>query len=408
MPKSTGLPLCYLCSLGTIHFLGAWISTLPSAPAENRTVVALGFRECSYGVVAFALGVFLAEKWAVNRVDSRVPWQSARVFEGRSPSAAFYVLPGLLCSLAFPFMSSIPSIAAVVHCGAYLTVVGFCLGIFRALQNGNRATTYFWLGATCVFPLFTILTAGFLGYGVFACLMVLCFASIHFRPRYQVFLGLCLMGYLGISFYVSYMRERDELRETVWGGQGYAARLEKLNQMFSRFEFFRSGDEEHVQTIDDRLNQNYLVGAAYVHIEFGLVPLAHGSTLWKAVLAIIPRVFWPGKPIVAGSGNIVSEYTVISFAENTSVGVGQVLEFYINFGRWGVVLGFFCFGEILRLIDFQAALRLELGDAAGFATWYLPGLAFLQTGGSLVEVAGTCCASIVVMIIMNRSLNRFG
>ena len=86
------------------------------------------------------------------------------------------------------------------------------------------------------------------------------------------------------------------------------------------------------------------------------------------------------------------------------------MEFYINFGTWGVVIGFLVIGILLGLFDGMAARRLHQGDFAGFATWFLPGIGFLQTGGSLVEVSGTVAASAVLMVIMNHFIlpNFFG
>ncbi len=46
----------------------------------------------------------------------------------------------------------------------------------------------------------------------------------------------------------------------------------------------------------------------------------------------IPRALWPNKPVVGGSGDLVSTYTGIRFADGTSVGIGQVLESFVNFG----------------------------------------------------------------------------
>jgi len=283
-----------------------------------------------------------------------------------------------------------------------LTVAGFCLGCFQAWRRGHRGTFLGWAGATFLFPLFTVLTSGFIGYGIFAALMVLSFALVFYRPRWQAVLALAVLAYLALSTYVTYMRDRDQMREAVWGGQNYSARIVRLEEILARFEFFQPGDERQLQAIDDRLNQNFFVGTAHAQLETGVVAWANGSTLWRALQAVVPRILWPDKPVVAGSGNLVSEFTGLSFAEGTSVGVGQVLEFYINFGRTGVILGFLCFGFVLRFLDWRAARNLHQGDYAGFVLWYLPGLAFMQTGGSLVEVSGTCAASLALVYAVNR------
>jgi len=132
---------------------------------------------------------------------------------------------------------------------------------------------------------------------------------------------------------------------------------------------------------------------------------ARGDTLWDALLALIPRALWPEKPITAGSGNLVSRYTGIDFASGTSVGVGQVMEFYLNFGTPGVLIGFIIMGVLVTAFDWQAAERLARNDLRGFVLWFLPGIALLQVNGQLVEITASAAASLVVALVVNRFLD---
>lgn len=433
--RSAGLAFCYLLSLSVIHLVGAWIATLPGSPSENPALVAVGFRECFAGMGAFTAGVLLVEVYLfrtcrrahsdtaptspergiyaasspvggrmLKRHECRAPVSGLPTLPGyRDKLAKAYVFSGVLCvAVLIPVLRSVPSFGAVANCGAYLIVAGFCLGCWESWQRGNRSAFLLWLTLTLGFPLFTMLTMGFLGYGALAAIMVFAFALVLYRPRWQAGLAFAVAGYLGLSLYVTYMRDRNDLRDTVWGGEAYSARLETIKRIFFQFELFSIANEQHLQAVDGRLNQNLLVGAAVRSLDSGLVPFARGQTLADAVLAVIPRALWPGKPVRAGSPEIVTKYTGISFAEGTSVGVGQVMEFYINFGRWGVIFGFFCFGLIVRAMDWKAASCLAQGDESGFVTWFLPGLAFLQTGGSLVEVFGTAAASFVLVYGVNH------
>jgi hypothetical protein len=155
-----------------------------------------------------------------------------------------------------------------------------------------------------------------------------------------------------------------------------------------------------------RLNQNYLVGAAVRNLESGSKEHAHGQTVIEAFQSLVPRALWPSKPVAAGSPRIVTEYTGITFAAYTSVGVGQVMEFYINFGTAGVIIGFLLFGTLLTLLDTWAAERLWRGDWLQFAMWFLPGLALMQAGGSLVEVLSSAGAGMLAVLFVNRFIVR--
>ena len=112
--------------------------------------------------------------------------------------------------------------------------------------------------------------------------------------------------------------------------------------------------QQHLDALDKRLNQNYLVGEGVMRHREGEAELRYGTTV--ALWALIPRAIWPDKPAVGGGQDLVSQFTGIKFEEDTSVGVGQVLEFYMNFGMPGVLAGFAVFGFILMRLD-QGVMR---------------------------------------------------
>jgi hypothetical protein len=257
-----------------------------------------------------------------------------------------------------------------------------------------------------VLPFTTLITAGMLGYGAIAVLTILIFVSSFLRSPVRVILAGTLTVYLGLSVFVSYMRDRTDIRATVWGEQSIEDRFDRISKTVTTFEWFDPGNFEHLQRIDGRLNQNFLVGAAVYQLG-QTQNFARGETLWDALLALIPRAIWPEKPITAGSGNLVSRYTGIDFAEGTSIGVGQVMEFYLNFGTPGVVVGFIIMGVLVTAFDWQAAERLARNDLHGFVLWFLPGIALLQVGGQLVEITASAAASLVVALLVNRVLDSW-
>jgi hypothetical protein len=113
--------------------------------------------------------------------------------------------------------------------------------------------------------------------------------------------------------FVSYMRDRDEIRATVWGGSPSPIASIAFRRPSRPLNGSILPIAEHLQRIDGRLNQNFLVGAAVNQLS-QTQAYARGDTLWDALLALIPRAIWPEKPITAGSGNLVSRYTGIDFA----------------------------------------------------------------------------------------------
>jgi len=215
-----------------------------------------------------------------------------------------------------------------------------------------------------------------------------------------------LLAYLGMSIYVTYMRDRNDIRDVVWAGADVGDRVDQLQGTIASAEWFDVANLDHLERIDSRLNQNYLVGAAVLYLEADKVDYARGSTLWDAVLSMVPRAMWPGKPVFAGSGDLVSTYTGIRYAEGTSIGIGAVMECFVNFGRWGVFGGFFLIGAAVVYVDRSAGSALRRGDADVFLRWYLPGLSLLNVGGLFAEVTGTGAAALVVVTIVSHATER--
>jgi hypothetical protein len=83
------------------------------------------------------------------------------------------------------------------------------------------------------------------------------------------------------------------------------------------------------------------------------------------------------------------------------------MEFYLNFGTPGVVVGFIIMGVLVTAFDWQAAERLARNDLHGFVLWFLPGIALLQVGGQLVEITASAAASLVVALLVNRVLDSW-
>ena len=96
----------------------------------------------------------------------------------------------------------------------------------------------------------------------------------------------------------------------------------------------------------------------------------------------------------------MSKYTGWHFEEGTSIGIGSVMELFINFGQWGVIIGFLITGVIIALIDKGAGESLANNDSLNFACWYLPGIAFLNVGGSFVETTASAAASLAMALLV--------
>jgi hypothetical protein len=400
-----GLIQAYVLNVGLLHWVAATLYLLPWYTNHDPDVVALGLQQSTYAVIGFGVGSLLLApglRLASGGLTARVTTSSSEPRLARK-----YILTGLVAFFALtPILGRIPSVSAVAVEGWNLMVVGLCLVCWQAWHARRFQAFVRWLSIALCLPLVTVVTAGFIGYGIAAATAVLSFNANFYRPRWRILVAAIVLSYVGLSLYVTYMRDRESIREVVWSGQPVAARLERVRLMLSTFEWFDVHNRDHLVRIDDRLNQNLLLGAAVQYMDAGLARFAYGQTIYQGFIAVIPRAIWPTKPVVAGSGTLVTEYTGIPFAEGTAVGIGHVMEAYVSFGTVGVLVGFMLVGAVVGAIDGAAGRRLRAGDARGFLVWFLPGLSFLQVGGSIVELTSSIAAALLAAHLVNRLLKR--
>jgi hypothetical protein len=126
-----------------------------------------------------------------------------------------------------------------------------------------------------------------------------------------------------------------------------------------------------------------------------------------ALVAPIPRVLWPDKPEFGGSGDAVADYTGYSFADGTSVGLGQVLEFFINFGWAGEFWCYVLYGALCRRLDMHAGFALSTGQFRSFLLFFLPAMTLMQSGGALAEVVGSAAGAFFAALVASALADRY-
>jgi hypothetical protein len=401
--SATGLTLAYVLNFAMIHWVASVLYLLPSYRNYDPRIIELGLEQSTFGIIAFAIGsVALAPFLLSFGVLPRAAAQDT--VDGRLPRAYLILGIGSYVILTTA-LGSLPTAQAIFSSGQQLIVVGLGLCCWQSFRAKDHRKFALWLFLTGLLPFGTVVTRGFLGYGTVAALSVMIFVSSFVKNKVKVTVAAVLLAFVGLSVYVTYMRDRDIIRESVWGGQSFGDRLAQVQNTFSNFEWFDPSNDQHLTTVDLRLNQNFLAGLAVSRLD-ETRDYASGATFWDSMLALIPRALWPDKPQQAGSGNLVSQYTGLAFAAGTSVGIGHVMEFYVNFGTTGVVVGFLIMGTLLAMLDQAAAERLAVNDLHGFVLWYLPGISLLQVGGSLVEVTSSAAGSLIAALIANRYLDH--
>jgi hypothetical protein len=385
---SLGLPIAYLFSLLLIHVPGAYVYLISDYDLINFDFVQTGIRFTAIASVSFVAGA-----WTVQLSSTRSPSAQAKIDDRKF--SLFCLFGGWLVTYALGSFQHISSIGAAMDRAGGLWMLGVMLGLRAAVKRSDLIMIGMWLAALAVYPALMLLLGGFLSYGSAAAIIVLSVLTISVEKGWKVIIGLIVGVYLGLNVFVNYFSHRESVRQEVWGGAPLLQRIDATLGIYREFEWFDSRNKQQVEAIASRLNQNYFAGLAAARIDEGRVDYLWGRSLSEGLMALIPRALWPDKPVFGGSPKIVSEMTGLKLVETTSFGIGNVMEFQINFGIPALVIGFFLLGLSLRALDRYAAVSLRRANFGGTITSFLVGVTLIQPNGSVVEMAGGSAAALV-------------
>jgi hypothetical protein len=396
---SLGIPIAYLASLLLIHVPGAIAHVVDVNGILKAgtffTQIGIGFT--AVGTVFFVIGVWLAHR---GQADPIIRPAHRTLF------AKFCLIAGAGVTVITPFIH-LPSIGAVVQRGSFIWMLAVILGLKSAIGRRDAVKAWKWVAALMVYPTLMLLLGGFLSYGVSALITTLSIVLVTARSPRRIVVGTILCSVAGISIFISYFEHRGEIRGAVWGGASAEQRISASVGAAKDIAVFDRQNASHLIALDERLNQNYFVGLAAARISAGQSHYLYGRSLWEGFAAMVPRALWPDKPFVAGSGTIVSEMTGLELARNTSFGVGNVMEFQINFGIFGIVLGFLLLGWGLGRLDRLAATADIEGHLGQTLVYFLPAVALIQPNGSIVEMTGGAVSALAAAYVWKWAWSRW-
>lgn len=394
---------CYLVMFALQYWFGAFAYALPWHPFKDAAFTIDGFELSTWGLWAFLAGV-LAASLSASSTPRHAPVLTVPLrIAGAQFSTIVLMVGAVTWFLTYTPAMSLPSAPAILSTASRLTLIGIALKCWIAWQNGAYSRANAWLAFAFVLPVITLMIEGFLGFGVLALSIVLSFVATFYRPRLLLAAGALALLYTGMSLSPAYGEHRKLIREAVWGGEDFEARFSTMIDMLQSMTPFDPSKDSHLHFIDERLNQSHLVGAGMAYTP-QVEPFANGSTIAMVVLAMVPRAIWPDKPVQAGSGNLVSQYTGMNFADGTAVGIGHILELYVNGGTDVVLLGMFILGIALRLIDKRLMAAAFSGNWTGVLVPYLVGQCFLNVIGSMVEIGSSLAASVILGLVLSKAI----
>lgn len=390
-----GLTLGYFLSLSLIHVPGVLPYVVEGPELRFREATMLGFRVTLLGMAAYVVGAMVARRLEKRRTRrGPVPAADRAAIFDRFGWRAIGV--GAFCYFVLtPILGRIPSMTAIFSQLGGLLVLGICMRLYSASLVNDRKRTFSALALVPVLPLSSLLANGIINYGTNWAIGVVSFLFGFSRRRRLYVIAAPFAIFLGLSFFVAYMGQRESIRESVWQQRaGLSERLIRASTIITEFKLLDLGRPLDRYVIAGRLNFNEQLGLGVKRHELGQVTLRHGSTIDPT--ALIPRALWPDKPFKAGGGTLVTEFSGIYYdPSKISVGAGQVLEFYMNFGILGVIAGFLGLGYIFGWMDWNIGRGFAEADLRRVLLYGLPGLNLLAPGGNLLETLVALVAAMV-------------
>jgi hypothetical protein len=396
-----GLLLAYCLQLALIHLTGALLQILPWYTSQSRADTLAGFPITGFALLGLLAGYVLAQPGVLRRSSPGVRTEPVVL---QSPEIGWICIAvGLVAYFGVPLVLSFASLASVVSNGLNLAAIGFCYEWWFYYRSGRIQIAWQIASGIFILPILTVLLMGFLGYGINSVVLLGAFVAVSGVPRRTILTGGAVLAFSMLSLYVVYMGVRNQIREAVWGNEDISKRAAVVSSnVQNTWEWFSLSNFNQLDQIEDRLNQNRLLGAAVRELQAGHVKFAEGETLQNILLSLVPRIVWPNKPTFAGSGSLVTRFTGIKFEATTSVGIGHVMELYVNYGKPGVFIGFIGIGLLLSVLDIAAGGCLYRGKTAGFLFYMVAGSAFLTVGGVLAESPPAFVGSIALTLLVTK------
>ncbi len=400
--SGSGFVVAYIVLMFVNYWPGAFVY-LDSGyhPRFHRSWEYAGIVLATEGLIAFIIGALMYD-FASTRFSLVQKTYATNYLPEIRPAWVLLGIGLISYFIVTPILGRLPTLGALITGVNHLLLIGIFYGLWVTNER-KLSGRIIWLLISSLLPIVTLVKGGFLGYGIAMLVSVACFYISIRKPRLVYIPIAIIVVYVGLSGFVTYMRDRTDLRTTIWGGAPIEVRLDRVSDTFLEdWEWFKSNYNPHQQALEGRLNLTWQAGAASEYIKIGREKFSMGESIWTAFVALIPRALWPDKPSIGGGKDIVSRYTGIIFDRHTSVGAGQVFEFYVNFGVWGVWFGLFSFGVLIRYLDRKARSAINNSQVGSFVFFSAMGLSMLQVGGNLMEISSSLVAAAFSVFVLGK------
>lgn len=350
------------------------------------------------GLLSLYLGYYSSRK--LLRRIATIPTRT--IESNQLTRLAWILFISYLAFLFFPNLRSLPSVGQLVAPLGYMSLGILAVLSFKGLLS--RFQRFLFIVATALTILILILTGSLAPAVFFLVFLGILFWNVKRRlPWVFIFILLVITVFLNPI--------KMKYRDLTWGEvQGTLSVYDRANKMFDVVqEVYGVGDVASVLDDDSSTINRLSHISTFGHVLYltpDSVPYWMGDsykTLWTS---FIPRVFWPGKPEATIGQDFGHRYYLISDSNfTTSVNLPWLVEFYANFGLFGVIFGMFFVGVIFRfLVKKFSVLDGSVGEHVLGVT-IMFNLFYAESNFSLM-IGGLLLTSLVFILILRLTLKQ--
>lgn len=225
------------------------------------------------------------------------------------------------------------------------------IGIYALVFSDKKIDKLFILFFSLFLGIYSVISTEILNFIVFA-LFLSMFLSLKYKFSIKLKLVLIIIGFIFLNLYQSF---KIEYREVAWNDEvSFSEKVNSLSSFINKetiattFNFDFKNNRPFIYTMH-RLNQGWQTSMVYRHVPHQ-VNYEYGQDFINDVLSsFVPRIFWKNKKKVNDKDRF-RYYTGWHINNTTTMNIGVIGDFYINFGKVGTVIAMLIFGILLALL----------------------------------------------------------
>jgi hypothetical protein len=137
------------------------------------------------------------------------------------------------------------------------------------------------------------------------------------------------------------------------------------------------------------------------------IPYLGGTTFANLATNVVPRLLWKDKPPEMLGQWFGHKYRILNSDDNiTSINLPWIVEFYVNFGPAGVLIGMAVVGVVLALLE-QVFMRPGMMDVEVIAGWALLFRIFYQESNISLMLGGLISQMVFLYLLLFVVLRFF-